>query len=60
MNYFERDPKNHESLPDACTGYLVHPFGKSLCWLLGTSVQEIGPVVHDGASFLAKVGEIRV
>jgi DNA phosphorothioation-dependent restriction protein DptH len=31
-----------------------------LCWLLGTSVQEIGPIVHDRASFLAKVCEIRV
>jgi hypothetical protein len=31
-----------------------------LCWLLWTSVQEIGPVVHDGASFLAKGCEIRV
>ena len=26
----------------------------------GTSVREIGSVVHDGASFLAKVGEIHV
>jgi len=34
--------------------------GVDLCWLLGTSVQEIGPVVHNGASFLAKVCEIRV
>ena len=33
---------------------------KGLCWLLGTSVREIGPVVHNGASFLAKVCEIRV
>jgi hypothetical protein len=31
-----------------------------VCWLLWTSVQEIGPVVHDGASFLAKACERRV
>jgi hypothetical protein len=47
----------------ACFGserFTLFELRNALCWLLGTSVQEIGPVVQDGASFLAKVGEIRV
>ncbi len=47
----------------ACFGserFTLFELRNALCWLLGTSVQKIGPVVQDGASFLAKVGEIRV
>jgi hypothetical protein len=33
---------------------------RALCWLLRTSVREIGPAVQDGASIFAQVGEIRV